>query len=493
VKTEAAPDMVMPVVKIPTEEGPASAQDPPSMKKTTVPEREDLLAVAVSDAVPLDAAAPAPGRAKGPGSAAPDKPGTDPLPVTTETRTGSIRPVVTNGSEDRPGPAEGPAAVTRTPHRETIVDLDTPAMTGAIPRETARPRPERSADKTPSTIDKPGAPLKAVSAVTTEDVIRPVIGSAKEDNPGSAHGPQPVTKKTARLTGEDVLATRSTDATNPLPRTTENPRPMRDEGSKISGVTPKSGELKPIASAALPGSIKKISGGETALKPALTDSGHSPGRSGDVEPELSEALDGNSLERVISTSAKPSGPRSVGNLPKPAHRKKGPQTPRVPELVTAAIDPIGRPDGSVPALKTSGAMAPTDSDSAKAADIELAQLGKIPERVRLGWPMKDAEMRGGVSRLLNWFPKETEKYRNCELQFTSDDGRDWSSIAKDIDHDSAVLWTVPVVTSKTCRLRIVGIDNRGKKIPLATSDVFSVDSWSWQKIDVSGYKGKAGK
>ena len=157
------------------------------------------------------------------------------------------------------------------------------------------------------------------------------------------------------------------------------------------------------------------------------------------------------------------------------------------------VDPVGRPDGSVPALKTSGALSPADENPSREAEIELAKLGKIPERVRLGWPMKDAEMRGGVSRLLNWFPKDSEKYRSCELQFTSDDGRDWNSIAKDIHGDSAVLWTVPVVTSKTCRLRIVGIDTTGKKIPLATSDVFAVDSWSWQKIDVSGYKGKDGK
>ena len=50
------------------------------------------------------------------------------------------------------------------------------------------------------------------------------------------------------------------------------------------------------------------------------------------------------------------------------------------------------------------------------------------------------------------------------------------------------MWTVPVVTSKICRLRLVGLDAKRAKTILETSKRFTVDTGAWETIDMSGFE-----
>ena len=115
-------------------------------------------------------------------------------------------------------------------------------------------------------------------------------------------------------------------------------------------------------------------------------------------------------------------------------------------------------------------------------------LSDISEKIQQGWPAKGMTLRGGVSRLLNWIPKSADGYKKVELQFTSDDGKRWFTVANGMKRGQAVLWTVPVVTTKTSRLRIIGLDDKGKRTVLETSKPFTVDTGAWETIDMSGFQ-----
>ncbi len=116
------------------------------------------------------------------------------------------------------------------------------------------------------------------------------------------------------------------------------------------------------------------------------------------------------------------------------------------------------------------------------------KLGDIPEKVQQGWPAKGMTLHGGVSRLLNWLPASAKDFQSVDLEFSSTDGKRWTPLASDLQPGQAVMWTVPLVTSKTCRLRIVGRTGRSGQTVLETSEPFTVDAGTWETIDMSGFK-----
>jgi len=125
----------------------------------------------------------------------------------------------------------------------------------------------------------------------------------------------------------------------------------------------------------------------------------------------------------------------------------------------------------------------------KPSDPVLETAG-TPDKKRPGWPSNGAFLRGGVTRELKWLPetkykvveegKEVEKdrYVDLELQFSSNDGRSWTTLASNLPADSKkITWTVPEVTSRSCRLRILGTDEQqNKRVALVLSGRFTVDT-----------------
>lgn len=92
-------------------------------------------------------------------------------------------------------------------------------------------------------------------------------------------------------------------------------------------------------------------------------------------------------------------------------------------------------------------------------------------------------LRGAISRVLRWLPEDAKRYASCELDFSSDAGKTWTSLATGIRPGDAVVWTTPTVTSALCQLRILGIDANAQRVPLATSATFAVKAGSWRTLD----------
>ncbi|MDY6913843.1 MAG: hypothetical protein SVT52_05245 [Planctomycetota bacterium] len=95
---------------------------------------------------------------------------------------------------------------------------------------------------------------------------------------------------------------------------------------------------------------------------------------------------------------------------------------------------------------------------------------------KLGWPAAGELIRGGTSRVLGWMPKSAKKYETVELHFTANNGLSWRAIAVGLKPGLKVKWSVPAVSSKNCRLRIVGVPKTGEKLMLVMTRSFTVDT-----------------
>jgi hypothetical protein len=121
-----------------------------------------------------------------------------------------------------------------------------------------------------------------------------------------------------------------------------------------------------------------------------------------------------------------------------------------------------------------------------AGSATVTHLGDVPESVQQGWPASGMTLRGGVNRLLSWLPEGTDKYTFVELQFSSDNGRKWVTVANGLRSGRAAMWNVPKISAENCRLRILGRDGRGGEDVLAISEPFKVDNGLWETVDLSG-------
>jgi len=129
-----------------------------------------------------------------------------------------------------------------------------------------------------------------------------------------------------------------------------------------------------------------------------------------------------------------------------------------------------------------------DTPSRVRAPTPIARLSDIPESVQQGWPEANMILRGGVSRLLNWIPTHNGRFESMELQFSSDDGDRWTTVARDLRRSRATMWTVPMVNSRQCRLRVVGVSKDRRPVELELSPSFKVETGTWKTVDLSGFK-----
>jgi len=133
---------------------------------------------------------------------------------------------------------------------------------------------------------------------------------------------------------------------------------------------------------------------------------------------------------------------------------------------SAAFTPILRVRGAIAALSASARLpvAPGETEA------------------KPGWPMPGSFIRGRTSRVLKWMPQAAARYKALKLQFSPNDGRSWRTVASGFRPGQSVKWTVPNVTSKNCRLRIVATvpadkpDGEPRVFMLASSQRFTVDT-----------------
>ncbi len=112
-----------------------------------------------------------------------------------------------------------------------------------------------------------------------------------------------------------------------------------------------------------------------------------------------------------------------------------------------------------------------------AGDFELIQQTGGAAGERLGWPMRGSMLYAGTSRLLGWMPKSAADYDTIELQFTANNGQTWRTMVEGAKPEQKIKWTVPAVTSKNCRLRIVGVmEKTAERVMLAMTQRFTVQA-----------------
>ncbi len=99
---------------------------------------------------------------------------------------------------------------------------------------------------------------------------------------------------------------------------------------------------------------------------------------------------------------------------------------------------------------------------------------------RPGWPTANQRLQRGSPQELRWLPEAAASYTKLELQFSANDGLMWQTVATGLVPGQPVAWTVPDVTSNTCRLRIVGVteptDGEKVEVTLAMTEQFVVNA-----------------
>ena len=100
-----------------------------------------------------------------------------------------------------------------------------------------------------------------------------------------------------------------------------------------------------------------------------------------------------------------------------------------------------------------------------------------PTLDELGWPMAGALIRGETCRELKWMPESASDHDNVELQFTSDNGQTWFTInnLSPKSGSKAIMWRVPKIISRDCRLRFIVPSQTAQPTVLATSERFVVN------------------
>jgi len=121
-------------------------------------------------------------------------------------------------------------------------------------------------------------------------------------------------------------------------------------------------------------------------------------------------------------------------------------------------------------------VGPTDAVAKKVKPFDLVRQTHGTPGPKLGWPSTGTLIRGGTFRRLNWLPSMAAHFDRIELQFSATDGRTWQTVAKNLRFGRVARWTVPMVTSKICRLRVVAVAENGDRVMLALSPKFTVDT-----------------
>jgi hypothetical protein len=132
------------------------------------------------------------------------------------------------------------------------------------------------------------------------------------------------------------------------------------------------------------------------------------------------------------------------------------------------------------ALPTAREAPATQPAAVTASEWLAVPTGMVPT----GWPMAGAFLRGGKVQTLRWIPEQAGEYRQVDLQFSANDGRDltWTTVATGLKIGQDTRWMTPPANSKSCRLRVIGLlpdgqtDNGEPYVVLAVSPRFTVDT-----------------
>jgi len=95
---------------------------------------------------------------------------------------------------------------------------------------------------------------------------------------------------------------------------------------------------------------------------------------------------------------------------------------------------------------------------------------------RPGWPEAGSLLRFGETIKLEWMPDVAKNYNKILLQLTTNDKLSWKTIAKDLKFGAPATFTVPKISSRFCRMRLVAVEGDGQMTLLAQSGMFRIGS-----------------
>jgi len=125
-----------------------------------------------------------------------------------------------------------------------------------------------------------------------------------------------------------------------------------------------------------------------------------------------------------------------------------------------------------PELKVDKSSMPTTQPTTRPAGEFTPDAPDKP--IRPGWPGPASLLRGGDKLKLVWMPDVAKEYKKIVLQLTHNNTLTWQTVAKDLKFGQTVNWTVPRITSRFCRMRLVAVSDDGQVILLAQSGLFRV-------------------
>lgn len=180
----------------------------------------------------------------------------------------------------------------------------------------------------------------------------------------------------------------------------------------------------------------------------------------------------------------PAAPPAVAPAPPPIVMPAPPPPSTQPAVAPPApvtqptIRPVLPPPSTQPSVRLP--LPPPPPEAGRQA--ALAPVPAESEREeRPGWPKINQRLQPGTRRELRWLPPGAHNYPVLELQFSSNDGLMWQTVATGLRPGRPVVWTVPNVASKACRLRILAITHA----PNGTDRVESTLAMT-QRFNVNG-------
>jgi hypothetical protein len=108
-------------------------------------------------------------------------------------------------------------------------------------------------------------------------------------------------------------------------------------------------------------------------------------------------------------------------------------------------------------------------------DFKLAIQDVQPPKVNLITPKGNEKLKSGDIFKIEWDATDNLAIDSVKLFLSPNNGTDWELLAVPADSDSVYNWTVPVLKSKTCLVRVEAKDLAGNSIQAQSPRVFEID------------------
>ena len=135
--------------------------------------------------------------------------------------------------------------------------------------------------------------------------------------------------------------------------------------------------------------------------------------------------------------------------------------------------------GNVSAVMTTGLQVKRSDKATTQPSVQPAGdfTADAPHKpARPGWPEAGSLLRFGETIKLEWMPDVAKNYNKILLQLTTNDKLSWKTVAKDLKFGAPATFTVPKISSRFCRMRLVAVEGDGQMTLLAQSGMFRINS-----------------